>query len=337
VRWSAVALTFACLPWAAAAGAPGYPDFDGWVVDSAHALTLEERGELHQIASRLDGEKLAQLAVAVVRPEDLDELSRSEYAVELFRRWKLGHSKASSDGLLLLLVTGPPGKRGLKVEVGYGLEGVLPDGKVGALMDESAGPHLKKGEMGAGAVALARALAAAVETGAVPGDTGSRPWLGAGLAIALALLPAAAVLALLLVFVAAYARQRVPGRVVPFLAVGAVLACLPGFVGLVAGGARWLIWAVFVTLALGVVDTLLYFDLEESRCPRDGRWLRRRIRWTAFAVDKQCPCGYETVFSFAPGPGRRPSPGVRSAGVQRSEWGGGGGGESGGGGADREY
>src|SRR5207248_4023527 len=106
-----------------------YPDSTGWVVDAAQVLTAGEQGTLRQIASQLDREGLAQLAVAVVRSEDLGDLSRAEYAVELFRRWKLGHSKQGSDGLLLLFVTGPPGKRGLKVEVGYGLEDTLPDGK----------------------------------------------------------------------------------------------------------------------------------------------------------------------------------------------------------------
>ena len=145
MRWPALTLALACLPCAVLAAAK-YPDLSGWVVDPAQALTPTEQGELQQIASRLDGEGLAQLAVAVVRPDDLDGLSRPEYAVELFRRWKLGHSKRSSDGLLLLFVAGPPGQRGLKVEVGYGLEGALPDGKVGALMDEVAGPRLGRGD-----------------------------------------------------------------------------------------------------------------------------------------------------------------------------------------------
>jgi uncharacterized membrane protein YgcG len=338
MRRVVLTLCMLSLPWAAtAAGEPRYPELRTWVVDVATALRPGEIGELGAIAARLDREGTAQLAVAVVRPEDLGDVSRSEYAVELFRRWKLGHSKQSSDGLLLLFVAGPPGHRGLKVEVGYGLEGPLPDGKVGALMDENAGPHLKSGQIGTAAVALARALAATLETGAGRIDPAPRPWLGTNVAIALALSPGAATLALLLVFVLGYLRKRVPGREVKVLVAAAALACLPAFVGLIAGHARWLIWAVFVTFALAVVDTVLYFDLEESRCPKDGRWLRRRIRWAAFAIDKQCGCGYATVFSFAPGPNRAPSSRGGSAAVPPGDWSAGGGGESGGGGADREY
>jgi uncharacterized protein len=322
---------------AAAAGEPRFPELRFWVVDAAAALQPDEIEQLGQIAVRLDRQGTAQLAIAVVRPEDLGDRSRSEYAVELFRHWKLGHSKKASDGLLLLFVTGPPGHRGLKVEVGYGLEGALPDGKVGALMDETAGPHLRNGRIGAAAVALARAFAGVLETAAAREEGRSKPWLAADVAVALALSPAIGALALLLVFVLGYARERVPGREVNVLVIATVLACLPAFVGLIAGRAHWLIWAVFATLALGVVDTFLYFDLEESRCPKDGRWLRRRIRWAAFAVDKQCRCGYATVFSFAPGSNRAKASRGGSAAVQPRDWSGGGGGESGGGGADREY
>ena len=51
---------------------------------------------------------------------------------------------ANADGVLILMVPGKPGHRKLKVEVGYGLEGILPDGKVGALMDQYAGPSMKR-------------------------------------------------------------------------------------------------------------------------------------------------------------------------------------------------
>ena len=344
MRWSGLALTFACLPCLAARAAPKYPDSTGWVVDVAQALNPAEQGELHQIASHLDGEGLAQLAVAIVRPEDLGELSRPEYAAELFRRWKLGHSKQSSDGVLLLFVTGPPGKRGLKVEVGYGLEGALPDGKIGALMDEVAGPPLRKGEFGAAAIALASALARTVEEAAHAGrplpDPARSPaangWLAPGTAMVLALLPVAATFALLLALVFAYARRRIPGKGTALLVVVSVLACLPGFIGLVAANAHWLIWALFITIALAVVDVALYLELQDSRCPRDGRWLSRRILWSALLVEKSCACGYQTAFSFAPGSSRAAST-RRTSATTIEGWRGGGGGESGGGGSDREY
>jgi uncharacterized membrane protein YgcG len=335
VRWTALTLALFCLPWSSASAAPVYPKLRSWVADPAGVLTPAEEGELQQIAGQLDTKGVAQLAIAIVRPDDLGDLSRPEYAVELFRRWKLGHSRRASDGLLLLFVAGPPGERGLKVEVGYGLEGVLPDGKVGALLDETAGALLRKGELGAAAIALASSLARALEGGAVAGTEPGR-WLSPGTAVMLAVSPLLAALALLLVFVNAYLRRRVPGREVTALVALLLLLCIPGFVGLVAADARWLIWALFLTLGVAVLDIGLYLELQESRCPRDGRWLSRRISWTSLVVEKSCGCGYRALFSFAPGAGRTASGGRTSAssvgGVK-----GGGGGESGGGGADRQY
>src|SRR5207248_10563654 len=201
--------------------------------------------------------------------------------------------------------------RGLKVEVGYGLEGVLPDAKVGALMDETAGPRIRKGEVGAAAVALASALARTIREAAravslhdPARNDEPQGWLAPGTAIALALLPVAATFALFLAFVFAYARKRPAGKEATVLAVVSVLTCLPGFVGLVAAHAHWLIWALFFTLALTVVDVALYLELQESRCPRDGRWLSRRIVWSSLLVEKSCACGFRTGFSFAPGSGR---------------------------------
>ena len=80
----------------------------------------------------------------------------------------------------------------------------------------------------------------------------------------------------------------------------------------------------------------LYLELQESQCPRDGRWLRRRILWSSLLVEKSCACGYRTGFSFAPGSGRTTST-QRTSATAEEGWRGGGGGESGGGGADRQY
>ena len=69
------------------------------------------------------------MAVVVVR--SLDGLSIEEAAEKLFNLWGIG-KKDRDNGLLFLWSTGD---RKVRVEVGYGLEGVLPDGKVGAILD----------------------------------------------------------------------------------------------------------------------------------------------------------------------------------------------------------
>ena len=152
---------------AAAASEPSFPRFSGWVVDSAGVLEQQPRDELTAIAKALDEQGAAQLAVVTVDPRRLGSLERPAYAVKLFETWRLGHGRQKADGILVLIVPGPAGHRGLKVEVGHDLEGILPDGKVGALMDANAREPMRKGDYGAAAVALAHALAATVH-GAQP-------------------------------------------------------------------------------------------------------------------------------------------------------------------------
>ena len=69
----------------------------------------------------------------------------------------------------MLLVPGEPGHRKIKVEVGYGLEGILPDGKVTALIDQYAVPAMKRDEYGRAAADLVQAYARVIEANAGEG------------------------------------------------------------------------------------------------------------------------------------------------------------------------
>ena len=97
----------------------------------------------------------AEMAVVVIR--SLDGLSIEEAAVKLFELWKIG-KKSKDNGLLLLWSTGD---RRIRVEVGYGLEGVLPDGKVGAILDALVMPKFRSGEFDEGLLAGVDALLSA--------------------------------------------------------------------------------------------------------------------------------------------------------------------------------
>ena len=97
----------------------------------------------------------AEMAVVVIR--SLDGLSIEEAAVKLFELWRIG-KKSKDNGLLLLWSTGD---RRVRVEVGYGLEGVLPDGKVGAILDAYVIPKFRSGEFDEGLLAGVDALLSA--------------------------------------------------------------------------------------------------------------------------------------------------------------------------------
>ena len=340
--------------------AQSYPPQTGWVVDTAGKLTATEKAALESLASGLDEQGRAQLALAVVTPAELGDLQRTEYAVELFQRWKLGHSKQKSDGLLLLFVDGPPGRRGLKVEVGYGLEAVLPDGKVSALMDRHAGPPLREGRFGAAALALARAFADEIEqaapSAAPPPPPGLLRTLGLPASGVAALLFA---LGLLWILGRGLQRRMQPPPALALAIFLAALACaVPAPIPFQAATAALLL----AGLAAAAV-------LWRRRCPRDGGFLERNetsVEATPTVPGREvetwsCPnpgCGYVRsattvvpwVFAVPDEGGpegssheRRPrersssSSSSSGGGGSRDRFGGGGGGQSGGGGADRSY
>lgn len=79
----------------------------------------------------------AQVVVAIIN--SLDDMDIREYANLLFEKWKIG-SKEYDNGVLMLV---SPNDREIWIEIGYGLEGALPDGKVGRIMDNSIIPSFR--------------------------------------------------------------------------------------------------------------------------------------------------------------------------------------------------
>src|ERR1700704_6708598 len=136
------------------------PDYSGFVVDRARLLDANAVEHVTQVASRLDHAGIAQVAVAPVPPSDLGDLSLEDYAVALFQKWGLGHGKKRADGLLVLFVPGPPGHRKIRIEVGYGLEGILPDGKVGQIRTQQAFPYMKQNDYSGAAIHVGEAAPA---------------------------------------------------------------------------------------------------------------------------------------------------------------------------------
>ena len=315
------------------------PAFTGYVVDKAGILDPGATEQIRATASRLDHSGVAQIAVCTV--PDLGDWSVEEFAVDLFRKWGLGHGKKRADGLLLLLVPGKPGHRKIKVEVGYGLEGILPDGKVGALIDQFAVPSLRRNEYGDAALRLVDAFAGlleksasaggelAPEPGAMRGGRGigaARGSTGVG-GLGIAILCMGGVL---LSLVTSGMRRQFPGK-----KTGAVAALLTAaaVIGLVAlgGGAGWI--ALLVGL---VVNGFAYASIRSHKCPRDGSWMTidQQIvdeptywsRGLAHVVER-CTnprCGYRREYD------------KELPRKQRTVYVGGGGGDSGGGGASRE-
>ena len=126
-----------------------------WVTDMPGTLRADTIARLNSTIGEFERTNGAEMAVVVIG--SLDGLSIEEAAVTLFELWGIG-KKSTDNGLLLLWSTGD---RRIRVEVGYGLEGVLPDGKVGAILDAYVMPRFRSGEFDEGLLAGVDALLSA--------------------------------------------------------------------------------------------------------------------------------------------------------------------------------
>lgn len=115
------------------------------VVDEAGILSPEQEAELEQYGMRLQAATKAELAVRTVY--SLEGEPVEEYAVRTLRELKLGDEKLNNGALLIVSTEASDefnGKREFYLATGYGLEGALPDGKIGRFIDELAMPYLQQ-------------------------------------------------------------------------------------------------------------------------------------------------------------------------------------------------
>src|SRR5229473_2463612 len=117
-----------------------------YVNDFARVLDQTTIAELDNLCQQIDQKAHAQIAVVTIN--SLDGSDIESYAVDLFKKWGVG-SKASDHGVLILLAVQD---RKYRIEVGYGLEPILPDGKVGGIGREAV-PLLRQNDY-AGAISL---------------------------------------------------------------------------------------------------------------------------------------------------------------------------------------
>ena len=114
------------------------PTADFYVNDYAGLLSQETKNYIINTNKSLCSKTGAQIVVVTI--PNLENNSLEEYATELFRNFGIG-DKNKNNGVLLLLSLQ---ERKFRVEVGYGLEGILPDAKTGRIQDEYIIPYLKQ-------------------------------------------------------------------------------------------------------------------------------------------------------------------------------------------------
>lgn len=108
-----------------------------YVSDYAHVLSPDAIARLDSLCAQLDHSQ-ANAQFAIVTVHNLDGDDAADYANQLEDKWKMGR-KGSDRGALLLLAVDDHKYR---IDVGYGLEGILPDGKVGDIGREMV-PYLR--------------------------------------------------------------------------------------------------------------------------------------------------------------------------------------------------
>jgi len=112
------------------------PTKEFYINDFAGVIDSDVEKHIFNMSALVERKTGAQIVVVTV--ESLDSMTDSEYALKLGREWGIG-DEDKDNGFLMLISTGD---RALRFEVGYGLEGALPDGKCGRIQDEYMIPYL---------------------------------------------------------------------------------------------------------------------------------------------------------------------------------------------------
>lgn len=120
------------------------PPLQSRVTDLAGTLSASEVVQLEQKLAAFEAKKGSQIAVLIVlttQPETIEQ-----YSIRVVDAWKLGR-KRIDDGVLLIIAKQD---RTVRIEVGYGLEGVLPDAVAKRIVDEIIVPEFKQGNFAGG-------------------------------------------------------------------------------------------------------------------------------------------------------------------------------------------
>ena len=119
-------------------------NFNEQINDEAHIFSQNERDELLSLVQNFEQNSTTQIAIVTLN--SLENRSIEELSLEIARGYKLGQ-KESDNGVLLLVA---PNEKKVRIEVGYGLEGVLTDAVASEIINSVMIPEFKNGKMSEG-------------------------------------------------------------------------------------------------------------------------------------------------------------------------------------------
>ena len=211
------------------------PTLNARVTDQTGTLTDEQKASVEKTLADFEAKKGAQVAVLVVPttgPETIEQ-----YSIRVVEQWKLGR-KNVDDGVLLIVAKND---HALRIEVGYGLEGVLTDAMSNRIINETIVPRFRQGDFYGGISAGVGSIMRVVSGEPLPAPP-ERPREPGG---SVPLLP----VLFLLTFVAGGLLRALFGRLPGAVVTG-------GLVGFLA----WLLsGAIFIAVAAGAIA--LFFTL----------------------------------------------------------------------------
>jgi uncharacterized protein len=212
------------------------PPLRARVTDLTSTLSAEQRSALENRLAAFEAKKGSQIAVLLVpttRPETIEQ-----YAIRVAEEWKLGR-KGVDDGVLLLVAMQD---RAVRIEVGYGLEGALPDATAKRIIEEYIVPRFRQGDFAGGISAGVERIIQVIEGEPLPPPQ-ARQRDGSGVSG----LEELFVLGFFLVFIVGGILRAMLGRIAGSGVIGAIG-------GLIA-------WAVIGSLVAAVLIGALLFVL----------------------------------------------------------------------------
>jgi uncharacterized protein len=128
------------------------PDLAHRVTDLSGTLSAQQTGELENTLAAFEAQKGSQIAVLIVPTLEGEDIA--QFGIRVADKWKIGRGKVNGarvdDGVILIVAKND---RKLRIEVGYGLEGVIPDAVAKRVIAETITPYFKAGDFYGGIVA----------------------------------------------------------------------------------------------------------------------------------------------------------------------------------------
>ena len=220
------------------------PPLTGRVIDQTGTLSVVEKADLERRLADLErrkGSQIAVLLVPTVRPEAIEQ-----YSIRVVEAWKLGR-KDPDDGVLLLVAKDD---REVRIEVGYGLEGAIPDATANRIISDFVLPRFRVDDYPGGISAAVDRLIGLVDGELLPAPEPAGPSGGS----------------LENLFPVVFILSLVVGNVLR-----RVLGQLPGATatGVVAGGVAWLLVGI---LGLSLFMAVVGFVIGLVAGGGGGRW-----------------------------------------------------------------